>query len=73
MAAEGHWSPKGEGLGTLTCAADGTGTATYTTPSAGYWTIGGDAATDLTQHAVMVHAAAPMATGRIGCGVPVKQ
>ena len=71
--AGGHWIPKGEGLGALTCSADGTGMATFTTPSAGYWTIGGSAATDLTMHAIMVHAAEPMATARIGCGVPVKQ
>jgi hypothetical protein len=72
QAAGSHWTPKGDtGLGMLTCAADGTGTAMYVTPTAGYWTIGGDAATDLTLHAVMIHGTD--GTSRIGCGVPVKQ
>jgi hypothetical protein len=72
QAAGNHWTPKGDtGLGMLTCAADGTGTAMYVTPTAGYWTIGGDAATDLTLHAVMIHGTD--GTSRIGCGVPIKQ
>jgi hypothetical protein len=42
LSAGDHWVPKGEGLGELTCGGGngGMGTATYKTPSSGYWTIG---------------------------------
>jgi Cu/Zn superoxide dismutase len=73
-AAGAHWVPKGENLTTLTCAADGGGQATFTAPSANYWTIGGSADTDILKHAIVVHAAAdPTAGARIGCGVPSLQ
>jgi Cu/Zn superoxide dismutase len=67
--AGNHWVPKGEIIQTITCT-NGTATSTTTAPSAGYWTIGGAASSDVLPHAVMIHASPdPNAGARIGCGV----
>jgi hypothetical protein len=66
--AGGHWVPQGEVIPEITCAADGTGTATVT-PTAGTWTIGSGTG-DVTTHALMVHVgnnASP--GGRMACGL----
>ncbi|WP_437677409.1 superoxide dismutase family protein [Sorangium sp. So ce131] len=64
-----HWVPNGEGLGSFTCDARGTGTHTVTRGT-DVWTVGDDGPNDVTQFAIVVHAAAdPSAGGRIGCGV----
>ena len=67
MAAGGHW-PNGEMLGDYTCA-DGKVTKEFMRGT-DKWTIGGDAATDITQHSFMVHAMGDdVGSGaRIGCG-----
>ena len=63
-------SPKGEIIQTITCAANGTATSTTIATSPAYWTIGGDASSNVLPHAIMIHAAAdPSAGARIGCGV----
>jgi Cu/Zn superoxide dismutase len=72
-AAGLHWVPKGEMLGELTCAADGTGTVMFVTPSVGYWTIGGAVATNMLLHALVVHTGDNTNPGgRLSCGVPAK-
>ncbi|MDB4982932.1 MAG: hypothetical protein JWM82_3684 [Myxococcales bacterium] len=51
-----HWSPKGEMLGVIMCGGGmgGTGTATYKTPSKGYWTLGtNDVTSDILMHALV--------------------
>lgn len=72
-AAGGHWSPQGDGLGEVTCAADGTAQYSYA-PPAGSWSLGGPASTDLLRRALILHAgpSLPEPGGRIACGVPVK-
>ncbi|XXT20542.1 superoxide dismutase family protein [Sorangium sp. So ce429] len=67
--AGAHWIPNGEGLGSFTCDATGEGTQTVTRGT-DVWTVGDGASTDVTQFAIVVHAAAdPSAGGRIGCGL----
>ncbi|XXY45377.1 superoxide dismutase family protein [Sorangium sp. So ce269] len=67
--AGAHWIPNGEGLGSFTCDATGEGTQTVTRGT-DIWTVGDGASTDVTQFAIVVHAAAdPSAGGRIGCGL----
>ena len=71
MAAGGRWSPKGDtNLGVVTCLGNGTGSGMYVTPSVGYWTIGGDASTNILNHALVIYGSATDPTTRIGCGVP---
>lgn len=66
--AGGHWEPNGIDLGNYTCAS-GIGHLEITRTTA-MWTIGGDAATDVTTHAIMVHAAGdPNAGEKIACGL----
>jgi Cu/Zn superoxide dismutase len=67
-AAMNHWTPNGEMLGNYMCTG-GKAMHTAMKPITA-WTIGGDAATDITQHSFMVHEGAdPAPGGRIGCGV----
>jgi Cu/Zn superoxide dismutase len=69
IAAGNHWVPNGEMLGNYTCAG-GTVMHTAMKPTT-QWTIGGDAATDLTLHAFVVHEGSDPTPGdRIGCGIP---
>lgn len=69
MAAGGHWLPNGEGITQYTCA-NNTGSVEFSKPTS-QWTVGGAAATDVTQFSFMVHEGA---TGpRIGCGLVNKQ
>ena len=72
-AAGGHWSPQGEGMGDVMCGADGAAQFSFK-PPAGFWSIGGAPASDVLQHAVMLHAGPdkPDPGGRIACGIPVK-
>jgi Cu/Zn superoxide dismutase len=71
-AAGGHWSPQGEGMGDVVCGADGAAQVSFKA-QAGLWSIGGAAATDLLQHALILHAASgPDPGGRIACGIPLK-
>ncbi len=68
--AGNHWVPKGEIIQTINCAADGTATSTTLSMGPTYWTIGGDASSNVLPHAIMIHASAdPSAGARIGCGV----
>lgn len=61
--AGGHWS-SGEVIGNIQC--DQESTEHSVSISTDVWTIGGDASTDITQHALMIHDGP---TGqRIGCG-----
>jgi Cu/Zn superoxide dismutase len=68
MAAGGHW-PNGEMLGDYTCA-DEKVTKEFMRGT-DKWTIGGDAATDITKYSFMVHAMsdAQGSGDRIGCGL----
>ena len=51
-------------------APNGTATSTTIATTPGYWTIGGDASSNVLPHAIMIHAAAdPSAGARIGSGV----
>lgn len=69
MAAGGHWLPNGEGITQYTCT-NNTGSIEFSKPTS-QWTVGGAAATDVTQFSFMVHEGA---TGpRIGCGLVNKQ
>jgi Cu/Zn superoxide dismutase len=72
-AAGGHWSPQGDGLGEVTCAADGSGHYSYS-PPAGSWSLGGPASTDLLRRALVLHAgpSLPEPGARIACGIPLK-
>jgi Cu/Zn superoxide dismutase len=72
-AAGGHWSPQGDGLGEVTCAADGSAEYSHT-PADGRWSLGGPASTDLLRRALVLHAgpALPEPGARIACGIPVK-
>jgi Cu-Zn family superoxide dismutase len=67
-AAGGHW-PNGEMLGDYTCT-DGKVTKEFMRGT-DKWTIGGDAATDITKYSFMVHAMsdAQGSGDRIGCGL----
>jgi hypothetical protein len=70
-AAGGHWTPKGDtNLGVVTCIGGGTGSALYVTPSAGYWTIGGDVSTNILNHAVVIDGNSSDPAPLIACGVP---
>ena len=89
--AGGHWNPAAEAhgawasphhhmgdIGNMKVGADGKGTVELTTDK---WTIGGDAKTDVTGHAIVVHEKVDDFTtqptgnagNRIGCGVIAKQ
>jgi Cu/Zn superoxide dismutase len=71
-AAGGHWSPQGEGIGDVTCNADGTAQFSFSPPS-GTWTIGGAAATDVLPHALILHAGPNLEPGaRVACGIAEK-
>jgi superoxide dismutase, Cu-Zn family len=65
-----HWGPggvRGEGIPDVTCSGQ-TGTVTYTnndTTASKVWTLDGNATTDPTGHAFVVHTG----TDRIGCGI----
>jgi hypothetical protein len=69
-----HWTPKGDGLGDVTCAGGGggMGMATYKTPSAGYWTIGtGDPTSDILMRSIVIdQGPTAMPKTPMGCGVP---
>jgi Cu/Zn superoxide dismutase len=75
MMQGAHWNmTRGEGIPDITCAG-GTGVSTYTrmpTPAELAWSIGGDAATSVVNHAFVVHNNDEMKT-RIGCGVIAMQ
>jgi hypothetical protein len=60
-------------MGDVSCAADGTGSYTFS-PPAGSWSIGGPMSSDLLQHALILHQGPnlPDPGGRIACGFPVK-
>ncbi len=66
--AGGHW-PNGEMLGTYTCA--GGKITKEVMRGTDKWTIGGDAATDITKYSFMVHAMSDEdgSGDRIGCGL----
>ncbi len=72
-SAGGHWMPNGVDLGDYTCTG-GTVTKEVSRPTT-TWTVGDNAATDVTKHAFMVHAMGDAAGSgaRIGCGVPMKK
>ena len=67
-----QWTPKGVGLGTIMCNGGNGGMAMYTTPSAGYWTIGtGDATSDILLHSIVIDNGTEAMPGMpIACGVP---
>ena len=70
-AAGGPWTPRGDtNLGVVTCMGNGTGSGLYVTPSAGYWTIGGDDSTNILNHALVVDGNSTDPAALIGCGVP---
>jgi Cu/Zn superoxide dismutase len=74
-----HWDPpRGENIGpsgTITCAANQTGTLTYTragtdpTP----WTIGPPTASNVIGHPIVIHGVGATSTVRDGCGVIMLQ
>jgi Cu/Zn superoxide dismutase len=71
-AAGGHWSPRGDGIGEVVCAADGSGSYGFSPPP-GTWSIAGAASSDLLQHALVLHQASNRDPGaRIACGIPAK-
>lgn len=72
-AAGGHWSPQGELIPDVTCAADGTGQLSFSSPP-GVWSLGAPAGSDVLRHALILHAGptAPAPAARIACGIPVK-
>jgi Cu/Zn superoxide dismutase len=72
-AAGGHWQPQGDGIGDVSCGADGNGQHSFTPPD-GTWSIGGPASTNLLAHALILHAgpSLPEPGARIGCGIPAK-
>jgi len=63
---------RGEGMPAIACDATGAGTTTYTRESTAapelQWTIGGDAATNVVGHVIVVHMS-DMDGTRIACGV----
>jgi Cu/Zn superoxide dismutase len=67
-AAGPHWIPNGEVLEDMLCES-GTGTYTHS-ESTDVWSIGGDAETEITRHAYMVHAVshAEGAGAKAACG-----
>lgn len=71
-----HWdTTRGEGIPDITCASD-TGTVTYTRlgTDAKPWTISaGDAASDIDDHAFVVHDTTAMPNPRVGCGLITAQ
>jgi hypothetical protein len=66
--AGAHWIPNGEVLEDMLCESE-TGSYTHS-ESTDVWSIGGDAETDITQHAYMVHALsdAEGAGAKAACG-----
>jgi superoxide dismutase, Cu-Zn family len=72
-AAGGHWSPQGEGIGDVMCAADGSALLSFVSEP-GVWSIGAPAASDVLQHAIILHAgpSQPNPGARIACGIPTK-
>jgi Cu/Zn superoxide dismutase len=59
-------------LADVVCGADGAAELSYLSEP-GSWSIGAPAASDLLQHAIIVHAGPSQEPGgRIACGVPVK-
>lgn len=72
-AAGGHWSPQGELIPDLTCAADGSAQLSFSAPP-GVWSLGAPAASDVLRHALILHAgpSASEPAARIACGIPVK-
>jgi Cu/Zn superoxide dismutase len=71
-AAGGHWSPQGEIIPDVTCAADGSATAMFEA-APGAWSIGPPASSDVLAHALMLHAGAGADPGvRLACAVPAK-
>lgn len=72
-AAGGHWSPQGEVIPDISCAADGTAQLSFLSEP-GVWTLGAPASSDLLQHAVVLHAGPsdPDPGARIACGIAKK-
>jgi Cu-Zn family superoxide dismutase len=72
-AAGGHWQPQGDGIGDVSCGADGSAQHGFTPPE-GTWSIGGPASSNVLRHALVLHEAAnlPDPGGRIACGIPAK-
>jgi Cu/Zn superoxide dismutase len=70
-----HWGPeRGEGIPNIICAASGRGFGTHTRAETGAnaWTIGGDPATNVVGHVLVVHQNdVPMDPPRVACGVIV--
>jgi len=70
-AQGGHWDmTRGEGIPTITCAGT-TGTTTINRAATDpllAWSVGGDAATDVIGHVIVVHDP-DMPMTRIACGV----
>lgn len=65
-AAGPHWIPGGEMLGNFTCA-NGVGEHSVSKPTS-TWTVGGDSSTDVSLHALIIHAGGDPASGaRVGC------
>jgi Cu-Zn family superoxide dismutase len=73
-AAGGHWSPQGEGIGDISCAADGSAQLTFLAEP-GVWSIGAPAVSDVLPHAIVLHAGAnnPDPGARIACGIAAKK
>jgi Cu/Zn superoxide dismutase len=71
-AAGGHWSPQGEGIPDVTCAADGSASFAFE-PAPGTWSVGAPPSSDLLVHAVMLHSGgSPDPGARLACGVLAK-
>lgn len=71
-AAGGHWSPQGEVVPDVLCAADGSGALSFDARP-GAWSIGPPRSSDVLGHAVMLHAgASDEPEARIACGIPLK-
>jgi Cu/Zn superoxide dismutase len=72
-AAGGHWKPQGDGIGDVSCGADGSAQHSFTPPD-GTWSIGGPASSNVLQHALILHAGPnlPDPGARIACGIPAK-
>jgi Cu/Zn superoxide dismutase len=72
-AAGTHWVPNGEKIGDVDCGANMMGTHTHVREAddpQGAWTIGGNAATDITKYSMVVHEASDVSPGgRIACGL----
>jgi Cu/Zn superoxide dismutase len=80
MTQGGHWDgdgtpempTRGEMITPVSCQADMTGTVNYTRPATApanmAWTIGGDAASNVKGHVIVVHMSSTDKT-RLACGV----